>query len=273
MKGGSPFYISNVLGIPFHAMSEPEAISLFISYLNERPGSNGLTGGPSRCRVVVTPNPEAVMLARRDASFAEAVKNADFRLADGTGIVLASKLTHAPIKTRLRGFDTALGLFAELSLQKRETTAYFLGGAPGTADMPGVAEEAAKKMAESYPSLKIIGFHDGYFSNENEILIIEEIKRLRPEILLVCMGMPRQEMFAYTHRDLPVKLMFCLGGSMDVMSGRVPLAPGLFRRLGLEWLYRLINQPSRAKRMLTLPKFALLVLWRFIRPFTNVEKE
>ncbi len=246
--------ISHILGVPFNVMTVDEAMSLFISCLDK-----------PYCNVVVTPNPEGVMLARRDKSFYDALIDADLCLADGTGIVLASKLTRAPIGNRLRGYDTVTELFSRLAALGRETSVYFLGCAPG------IAEIAAKNTAEKYPPLKIAGFRDGYFTAEEETLIADEIKTLKPDILLVGMGMPRQELFAHTHRDLPVKLVFCVGGSLDIMAGNVKLAPAALRKLGLEWLYRLITQPSRARRMLVLPKFAALALWRFLNPFKRVE--
>jgi N-acetylglucosaminyldiphosphoundecaprenol N-acetyl-beta-D-mannosaminyltransferase len=197
------------------------------------------------------------MRARKDAGFSEAIERADFRFADGIGIVLASRLTKAPIKSRVRGYDTAVKLFDTLNGQNRGASVYFLGGAPG------VAEAAANNIIKKYPALRAAGWHDGYFSKDGEAQIVNEIKRLKPDILVIGMGMPKQELFAHRHRALPVRLTLCLGGSIDIMSGKVKLAPPVFRKLGLEWLYRLISEPSRAKRMLALPRFTLLVLWRF----------
>ncbi len=202
--------------------------------------------------------------------------------------MLASRLTRSPIPCRLRGYDTVIKLFNEISKRGRKTTAYFLGGSPGDCGSRGdcgssggggsrgdgapcVAEAAAREMERQYPCLTVVGFHDGFFSVSEEKLIADEIKRLQPDILIIGMGMPRQELFAFKHRGLPVKLAFCIGGSLDIMAGRVKLAPPAFRKLGLEWLYRLATQPSRAKRMLALPKFAALVLWRFVWPFASIE--
>jgi N-acetylglucosaminyldiphosphoundecaprenol N-acetyl-beta-D-mannosaminyltransferase len=207
------------------------------------------------------------MRARKEADFAEAIGTADFRFADGVGIVLASRLTKVPIKSRVRGYDTAVKLFAELNKQNRNASVYFLGGAPG------VAEAAAKNIVKQYPALRAAGWHDGFFSNGGESKVVNEIKRLKPDILIIGMGMPKQELFAYRHRTLPVKLTLCLGGSIDIMSGNVKLAPPVMRKLGLEWLHRLIKEPSRAGRMLALPKFALLVLSRFVSPFSTIEKK
>jgi N-acetylglucosaminyldiphosphoundecaprenol N-acetyl-beta-D-mannosaminyltransferase len=242
---------SNVLGVSFNVISEAEAVSALVACLDKR-----------KNHIIVTPNPEAVMRARKEADFAEAIGAADFRFADGVGIVLASRLTKAPIKSRVRGYDTAIKLFDTLNRQNRNASVYFLGGAPG------VAEAAANKIIKQYPALRAAGWHDGFFADGGETKVVNEIKRLKPDILIIGMGMPKQELFAYRHCGLPVKLTLCLGGSIDIMSGNVKLAPPVMRRLGLEWLHRLIKEPSRAKRMLALPRFALLALWRFVWPLS-----
>ena len=136
-----------------------------------------------------------------------------------------------------------------------QETVYFFGGAPG------VAVAAAKRMKKVYPELKIIGGHHGYFDDEEEKKIIADIKRLSPSILLVGLGAPKQEKWISAHlQEVGVKVAIGIGGSFDVMAGNVKRAPKIFRKLGLEWFYRLATQPSRWRRMLRLPKFALTVL-------------
>jgi N-acetylglucosaminyldiphosphoundecaprenol N-acetyl-beta-D-mannosaminyltransferase len=233
-----------ILGIPFDAMTFNEAQALITSCLDE-----------PRNHIVTTLNPEGVMQARRDPSFKKALLNADFRLADGTGILMASWLNKSRrIPERVRGVDTCRSLFQSLSNQNRPATAYFLGGEPG------VAETAKKMVEKQYPSIHVVGFSDGFLSYEKEYMVLEGIQSLKPDILLVCMGMPRQEIWAVKHRDLPVRLTLCLGGTLDILAGKLTLTPNWIRRLGLEWLHRLIRQPSRAKRMMDLPRFVLAVL-------------
>lgn len=112
-----------------------------------------------------------------------------------------------------------------------------------------------------YPGLKIVGGHNGYFDAEEEKKIIADIKRLSPSILLVGLGAPKQEKWIYEHlEEVGAKVAIGVGGSFDVMAGNVKRAPKLFRKLGLEWFYRLITQPTRWRRMMRLPKFALTVL-------------
>ena len=234
----------DILGIPFDSMEFDEALDLLESYLDE-----------PRNHIIFTPNPEGVMQARRNPAFLEALLGADLRLADGTGIVLASRYIRNPIPTRVRGADTIYALFERLSNKGRNHTAFFLGGAPG------VPEKAKVNMERRFPSLSVIGYHHGYYTPEEEPGILEELSRVKPDILLVCKGMPVSEIWAHTHRDIPARLTLCLGGTMDIMAGNVKRAPGFFRKLGLEWLYRFISQPrKRAKRMLDIPRFVWAVI-------------
>jgi len=238
---------TNILGIPFDALSFKQVLDKLQNWVNE-----------SQNHIIVTPNPEAVMQARRNASFSEALKAADLRLADGIGIVLASRFLGKPLPSRVRGYDITIHLFDRLEAMGKNFTVYFLGGAPG------VAEVAKKTMEEKYSFLKVVGYDHGFFSDGEENIIIEDINRLAPDILLVCLGMPRQEIWATSHRNINTRITLCVGGTMDVMAGNVQLAPAFMRRIGLEWLYRLFRQPSRAKRMLDLPRFVIsVILYRF----------
>jgi len=234
---------TNILGIPFHALSFKQAIDKLENWVDE-----------SHNHIVVTPNPEAVMQARRNTDFSEALKSADLRLADGIGILFASKFLKQPLPSRVRGYDITICLFDRLNATGETFTAYFLGA------IPGVAEVAKKAMEEKYQFLKVVGYSHGYFSDGEENLILEDINRLAPDILIVCLGMPRQEIWATTHRNINTRITLCVGGTLDVMAGTVQLAPAFMRRIGLEWLYRLFRQPSRAKRMLDLPRFVMTVI-------------
>jgi len=233
----------DILGIPFDAISVDEALTLLESYL-DKPNNH----------IVVTPNPEGVMQARRNPAFRDALVGADLRLADGIGIVLASRFIRDAIPTRVRGVDTIYALFERLTKKDRKHTAYFLGGAPG------IAERAKQEMEESFPALSVIGHHHGYFSAEEEAAILEELNRLKPDIMVVCIGMPRAEIWAAANQNIPARITLCLGGAIDIMAKNVKLTPAWIRRLGLEWLHRLIRQPSRIKRQLDIPRFIFAVL-------------
>jgi len=239
----------NILGTPFAVLTQNEAIDVLEGFLVE-----------PRNHIIVTPNPEGVMQARRNPDFAEALRMADLSLADGIGIILGARILRRKLPGRVRGVDTVFALFERLERLGRPFTAYFLGGKPGEGDAPSVAEMAALRMEARFSHLKVVGIHDGYFSESEEKEIVASINELSPDILLVCMGMPRQELWAAHNRNVNACVTMCLGGAMDIMAGSVALAPPLLRKLGLEWLYRLVRQPSRFKRMLDLPRFVLAVI-------------
>ena len=234
---------TTVLGIPFDSMTVDQALDMLERYLDE----------PTN-HVIVTPNPEGVMQATRNPAFKDALLAADLRLADGTGVVLASRYLRNPLPERVRGVDSIFTLLDRLASKDRKTTAYFLGGAPGT------TEKAKANMEARYPNLSVIGHHHGFFSASDEPAILDELNQLKPDILLVCIGMPRAEIWAATHRNIPARLTLCLGGTLDIMAGNAKIAPSLMRKLGLEWLYRLIRQPSRIKRQLDIPRFVFAVI-------------
>jgi len=231
-----------ILGIPFAKITQQEAICKLEEFLTE-----------PKNHVIVTPNPEGVMQARRNPAFCDALKSADLSLADGTGILLASRFLRKALPERVRGIDTIFALLDSLS-QKRDFTAYFLGGTPGT------AQKAKENMQKKYPCLKVTGFHHGFFPPEDQEKIIAEINQLSPEILLICTGMPRAEIWATTNKNINARLTMCLGGTLDIMAGTAKHAPPFLRKIGLEWLYRLARQPSRFKRMLDIPRFVVAVL-------------
>lgn len=231
----------NILGIPFNDIDFNQAQNIL-----ERLVRRG-----RRNHVVVTPNPEGVMQAQRNACFSSALKSADLVLADGTGIYMAAKYLRTPLPGRVRGIDTALALFKRLGAGGG-CTVYLLGA------RPGVAKRAKSNLEAHYPGVKVIGLHHGFF--EDDAAIINEINALSPDILLVCTGMPRAEIWAHKNKTLNARLTMCLGGTIDVLAGEVNLAPWFLRKIGLEWLYRLAMQPSRAARMLDIPRFIIAVL-------------
>jgi len=228
-----------ILGVPFDALSFNEALSTLAGFLNS-----------SGNHLAVTPNPEAVMLAQRDKNFMEIIQKADLVLPDGIGIIIAAKLLRLPIRERVPGFDIAVAL---LNNTAGNVKVYLLGAAPG------IAEVAAKNLQAK--GIQVCGARDGYFDQGREEEILDEINSLKPDILIIGMGMPKQEDWAHKNfSKLPCKITMCLGGSIDILAGNVKRAPKLMRAVGLEWLYRLISQPSRARRMLDLPRFIAAVL-------------
>ena len=231
----------NILGVNFDAITFGQALATLKGYL--RTDYN---------HIVVTPNPEGVMQARRNAKFMKALKEASLSLADGIGIAIAAKIKRLKLPGRVRGVDITMALFKSLSAEG--ASVYLLGAAPG------VAERAAKNIETVYKGVKVVGYHHGFFDSDEKI--VADINRLSPDIVLVGIGMPRQELWAAKNRCINTRITMCVGGTIDILAGEVQLAPAFMRSIGLEWLYRLIRQPSRAKRMLDLPRFMIAVLFR-----------
>ena len=199
---------------------------------------------------IVTPNPEIVWLTRGNTELLKALRGAGLVLADGVGITIAAKILKTPLKERIPGIDFAAVLFEELSA--RGGSVYLFGA------KPGVAEVAGNNLLIKYPGLKISGVSDGYFTDSEPIK--DKINKARPDVLLCCLGAPKQELWmAENINALDVKLCLGLGGSLDVYAGVVKRAPKFFQRAGLEWFYRLIKEPRRIKRMIKLPLFLLTV--------------
>lgn len=173
---------------------------------------------------------------------------------DGIGVVYASKILKRPLKERVGGFDLANIVLDKIAGTGKKV--YLFGG------KPGVAEEAAEQICKLYPGTEICGTADGYFNAEKEQKIIADINEKKPDLLFVCLGFPKQETWIDAHKhELNAKVMMGIGGSLDVFAGTVKRAPVGFQKLGLEWLYRLLKQPSRFIRMLALPKFGFTVLF------------
>lgn len=229
----------NVLGIEFDNTDIHEAVGRAARLMEERSHA-----------YVVTPNPEIVYECRRNKKLLSAVRNADMVLPDGIGIIYASRILGLPIENRIPGIDFASALMARMS---EDGKSVFLLGA-----QPGVAELAAEKLTERYPGLQVCGVNDGYFHEDDNGYIIESINSRSPDLLLVCLGSPKQEIWMRANAGrLDAGLMIGLGGALDVYAGIVERAPRKWRNLGLEWLYRLIKEPRRIKRMIKLP----WILW------------
>ena len=234
--------LTHVLGVPFDAVTMQEAVARAKKLLKE-----------DGQHIICTPNPEIVMEAQKDRELMNILHEADLVVPDGIGVVWASKYSEIRLTERVAGFDLTQNLMADLAATGE--TFYFFGGAPG------VASAAARKMMKKYRGLKVVGVHNGYFDEKEEKRIIQDIKTKAPSILLVGLGAPKQEKWIYDNlRLIDAKIAIGVGGSFDVMAGNVKRAPMIFRQLGLEWFHRLITQPTRWRRMMRLPKFALTVL-------------
>lgn len=196
---------------------------------------------------VVTPNAEIAENYFKNADLKAAVSGADYVLPDGAGVVLASKICGNPLLGRATGVDVASELLKLLSSGGKRL---FLLGAK-----PGVAQKAAENIVAKYPGIKISGTLHGYFKEDSEV--IDKIKAAKPDVLFVALGSPRQEIFMLHNRNEITAVMLGLGGCLDIFAGEAKRAPEFFINHSLEWLYRLMCQPSRIGRMMKLPKYIL----------------
>ena len=234
--------ICKILGVPFQNITPGDAEERIVKFLHQRGKA-----------MVFTLNPELVLAAHKDEEFMKILNESAMNIPDGIGIIYGSKFTNNPIKSRVAGYDCVQGVF-EL-IKDTNKTVYFFGGAPE------IAERAKEAMEKKHYGLKIVGVADGYFDAEKEQMIIADINEKKPDLLLVGIGFPKQEKWIYENlRFTGAKAAIGVGGSFDVMAGNTKRAPKVFQKLGLEWFYRLLCQPTRIGRMMKLPKFAIKVL-------------
>ena len=206
---------------------------------------------------IVTANPEIVMHAHKDNEYYSIIKEADYVVPDGYGIILASKLLKQPLKERVTGFDLTISLLEKAN--RLNWSIYLLGG------QAEVNALATNNITEKYPNIKIAGSHHGFFDLKDPE-IVDDIKNSSPDIIFVALGFPRQEKWIGEHFGEFSKGIFIgVGGSIDVLAGTVKRAPIIWQKLKVEWLYRLIKQPSRWRRMLALPEFLIEVIKLSVR--------
>ena len=236
---------TDVLGVAFDNVTIDEAVDRALALLEEE--------GP---HLVVTPNPEIVQRAEKDPEFAGILAQADLVLPDGVGVIYAAKILGRPLRARVPGIDFAAALLARVAGTGKRL--FLLGAATG------VAELAAVNLRAAYPGLVVCGFHDGYFKEDRPVA--DAIREARADLVFVCLGAPKQEKWiAANGAAAGARLYVGLGGSLDVFAGKVERAPESFQRLGLEWLYRLLKQPSRIGRMAKLPLFLVSAVGARIR--------
>ncbi len=239
----TPLKEARILGVRVHRIGMEDALQHIERLIRD--------GSPN---LVITADANAVLIALEDAEFRALMERAALVTPDGFGLLWAGKRLGQPFPERVSGVDMAAQL-TRLS-HERDYRLYLLGAAPG------VAERAAQNLLRRYPNAQIVGVQHGYFSEADEPAIVAQIVAARPHVLLVGMGMPRQEKWAWRHREqLGVPVMIGVGGSFDVYAGVVKRAPQWLQRIGCEWLWRLMQDPRKIKKVRNLPRFA----WRVIR--------
>lgn len=233
-----------VLDLPVDPMTMPQALERVANAIAHRTPLQ-----------IVTLNAEMSMQAQADPALATVIKACGLAVPDGSGVIWALKRQGVDTP-KVAGVDLLRGMAEQAARQGHKL---FLLGAK-----PGVAQEAADALQAQYPGLQVVGVRDGYFKAEDEPALFDEIRQAAPDILLVALGVPRQELWIAQHQQaLGVPVAMGVGGSFDVFAGRVQRAPKMFQQLHLEWLFRLIQEPWRFQRMQsTLPRFVAEVMKR-----------
>lgn len=200
---------------------------------------------------VVTANPEIVMKAREDNTYKEMIQSADYIVPDGIGILLAAKMMKQPLQERIAGSDLMMDLleFAE----RQELSCYFLGAEPD------VNDQAVLEAEKRFPHLKVAGHQHGYFKDDDQVAQV--VRQSNPDIILVALGFPRQEEWITKHiADFDKGVFIGVGGSLDVLAGKVKRAPDRWIKYNLEWLYRILQQPFRIKRIFKVFEFIIRII-------------
>ena len=231
-----------ILGVNVNSLTMSQAVEAVQQFIAEK-----------KVALVATANAEMLMRSTQDEELKDILNQADLVVPDGAGTVWAAGHLGEPMPERVAGFDLAQELMREAPA--RGDRIYFFGSAPG------VADKAKAKAEELYPGIQVVGTRNGFFTEADEPGIIAEIKAARPDILLAALGVPKQEKWLKKHmQELQVPVSIGVGGTLDVMAGVMERAPLWMQKAKLEWLFRGLKQPSRAGRLLALPKFVLKVV-------------
>ena len=200
-------------------------------------------------------NPHCANVAQQDVAYRHALRSAHLLLPDGSGLLLASRLLRTPLRENVNGTDFFPMLCAEL--ERRGQSLFLLGAAPG------VADAVADYVRQHYPRLALAGTQHGYFSAEETPAVLQRIHRCQPDVLLVAMGVPRQENWAAEYaQQSGAKIVMGVGGLFDFYSGRISRAPRWLQEVGCEWVWRLLQEPGRMWRRYLCGN--LLFVWRVL---------
>jgi N-acetylglucosaminyldiphosphoundecaprenol N-acetyl-beta-D-mannosaminyltransferase len=236
---------AQILGVPVHAVTRQSVVAACEHAVD--------SGTPLNISVV---NAAKLVHMRHDEHLRRAVLAADLILADGQSVVWAGRLLRQPLPERVTGIDLFLDLLDRA--ERRRYTVYFLGA------RPQVLETMLARLRERYPRLRVCGHRDGYFPVEESAAVAEQIRAADPDLLFVGISSPRKEIFLDTWGGyVGARVCHGVGGSFEVVAGLTRRAPAAWQRLGLEWLYRVKQEPRRLwKRYLTTNTVFLVLLAR-----------
>jgi N-acetylglucosaminyldiphosphoundecaprenol N-acetyl-beta-D-mannosaminyltransferase len=230
-----------ILGCKLDVLDANEAAAQIMTFARDGAGAQ-----------VVTLGTEMVVHAQKDERFRDVVNASALSLCDTVGVLSVARRRGANLHERVTGVELVERLCAQAA--REDLPVYFLGGAEGA------AADAAAIMEARFPGLAVAGTRNGFFADDEVAGIVDDIRTSGAKLLFVGLGSPRQELWLAEHlRETGVGAAVGVGGSFDVLGGRVMRAPHFMRRLGLEWFYRLVKEPHRWRRQLALPYFVWLV--------------
>ncbi|SFT01593.1 WecB/TagA/CpsF family glycosyltransferase [Halolactibacillus miurensis] len=234
--------IIRILDVPFNNITKKECVNEIVFKANEE-----------EKYFIVTANPEILMIAYDDIKYKHTIQQADCILPDGIGIVMAAKLNKEPMSERVAGFDLMTDLLRVANSNRM--SCFFFG-----ADQ-AVNQSLIKNIESRYPGIIISGFQHGYLNEAEERILINEINEKQPDFIFVALGAPKQEFWISKNLHLFKKGIFIgVGGSFDVLSGKVKRAPQLWIKYHLEWLYRIITDLKRLRRLPKILRFVFLII-------------
>jgi len=252
-----------LFGVPINRINCQQAIELLDKFVSQK-----------KSCFVVTPDTLAILRARKDKKYLNITKKANLVTPDGAGILWAAATLDNPLIERITGIDLINNICQ--SAVEKGYRFYLLGS------KEGVIEKTVTCLKNKYPGINIVGYHHGYFNQgeteakqgeKSEKEIIRDIKQKKPDFLLVGLGVPKQELWISKYKDeLGVPVCIGIGGSFDVLSGKIPRAPLWMQNHGMEWIFRLIKEPKRVKRVIALPYFMWLIILGKIELFFRVDE-
>jgi N-acetylglucosaminyldiphosphoundecaprenol N-acetyl-beta-D-mannosaminyltransferase len=237
----------------FNCANTEKILSVNISTLTKREILKiiALRAKQKKRTIIFMPNPQMLLCAEKSTEETKILNSSDINIPDGIGVVIASKIKDGKIQRRVSGIDLANDI---LKIAQKQGYKIFLLGAER-----GVAKNAANKIKKRFPKIKICGTYYGYFNKygEENQRVVKAIQKKEPDIIFVCFGYPTQEKWIVDNAPtLPsTKIFIGLGGTLDVWSGKSHRAPALFKIMGLEWLYRTLKDPKRARIFFDIPIF------------------
>lgn len=236
----------SILGVQIDAVTREEAGKITENLIKQSNKS---------CKMIFAPNVEFIMYAQKDKEFFDILKQSSLSTPDSIGVIIGAKLQKKSFPERIPG-QSYFRKIIELSNEKGYSI-YLLGG------KPGIPEKAKENLEKIFPNVNIVGVHHGYFNENEEKEVIEEINKLQPNVLFVALGAPRQEKWIYNHRnELKVDVATGQGGTYDYEAGKIKRAPVWVQKIGMEWFWRLCREPKRIKRQLVLPVYLVKILFK-----------